>query len=85
MTIKVITRLLLALVTLSMPISNAAAEKVRITDEYYDNVLWGNCMYAFSDRINARVKIFFRDRDVVQYITETYIDVELKVAMSEGN
>ena len=85
MTLKFITRLLLALVTLSMPISNAAAEKVRITDEYYDNVLRGNCMYAFSDRLNARVKIFFRDRDVVQYITETYIDVELKVAMPDGN
>jgi hypothetical protein len=85
MTFKFIARVLLALVTLSIPISNASAEKVRITDEYYDNVLWGNCMYAFSDRLNARVKIFFRDRDVVQYITETYVDVELKVATPDGN
>jgi hypothetical protein len=85
MTFTFFFRVFLALVTLSIPISNASAEKVRITDEYYDNVLWGNCMYAFSDRLNARVKIFFRDRDVVQYITETYIDVELKVAKPDGN
>lgn len=82
---KKLIKFLLSAMLVSLPISNAFAEKVQLTEAYYEKHLLGNCMFLFSKQNNQRVKISFNSKNSGEYILENYRKAPLELSISNGN
>jgi len=80
-----LVRIVLTVAVFLVPLSSANAEKIFVDKAYYEKNLQGQCIFAFSERNNAIAKVVFESPTTARFMTESYIDAELKVSFSKGN
>jgi len=77
--------ILLSIAVFLVPLNSVKAETIFVDKDYYEKNLQGQCIFGYSERNNAISKIVFESATKARFLTESYIDVELKVSFSNGN